>query len=271
MRYLDFLIIAKKYSCTFEYGFSRKAFKSKLFWFSLLAFCGMALGLLNTFKILQIIPERIAFWSVMIFEVAFIFLYFGNAENLKRNKQISLGAFDPIADKDKRPIDIRSRWLENNLPFPKEKYIELIETFEKIDTRLTTRLQKNSHFEMLVKSLLSWTYKTKSIATIILTSLAIFTTQALLENKPWAKPILSNMTASNIQAAAILSAGALIFIILIIFLFRIARSATNYWTDEMTRHGCSDESVNRLISDMLQLASVGTPQPKPDNPPILDL
>lgn len=256
MTYQDFLKVAKEYSTLFEYGFSANSMRSKMFWSSVIAFFGMLFfGFSHIIKSTAFIPDSYAFPGMLIFEAAFIMLYILHIERQKKAKLVALGLYRSDKDQEQLPIEIRGRWLSTRLPVQRERYLELVDAFEKLDARLRKRHEKISIIDIYMRGIFNWTLKAKSVAVILFIPIAISTVQAVLEDKPWTKPLKLNMTTENLQTGGFLLVILIVFSVVFVLFASLVRLLFNYWLDVVTAHGCSDASINRLASDLLRLST----------------
>lgn len=256
MYYQEFRKVAKEYSKTFEYSFSISSLKSKMLWLSVLSLATMSFFFVLSIKKQPPISANYAFWAAMLSEALAIVFYAIHSDRRKKTRQIELGVFDPERDKYRHPLEIKAEWLAERIPYSREQYADLVDALEKIEARLNNKIHKINLMEAYIKSILTWTRRTRSIATLVFIPVAIYTIQALLEDKTWARPLKLTMTAENIGTAGLLALGLVVFSIIIAAFVGAIKFALDYWLDVITLHGCSEVSLARLANDLLRLSSI---------------
>lgn len=261
MYYQDIIKLAKKYGYTFEYGLGKNSFRSPLFWTSMVFLGGMVFFFISTFTtLLPTTPKTFAFFGMLATEIIFLLSLIIHIERQKKAKRIRLGAFDPIADEGKSELTIRGQWLEKHLPYQREAYSKLVESFEDLDSRIKSDHRRNkSLFDIYISGILKWRRVTTWLATILFAPIAVTTTLALLEDKPWAKPIKPMFTTDNLNNLAIIIVGLFVLGGILAFIGSLVRILFDYWLDVVSEHGCSETSVNILIRDLLHLSALETP------------
>lgn len=256
MYYQEFRKVAKEYSQTFEYSFSISSLKSKLLWLSGLSFAAMMVFFSISIKKQPPVSENYAFWAAIAFEILAIIFYAIHSDRRRKLRQIELGVFDPERDKSRHPLEVRADWLAEKIPYSREQYADLVEALEKIEARLNNRIHKINLVEAYIRGILSWTKRTKSIATLVFIPVSIYTIQALLEDKTWTRPLRLTMTSDNIGTAGLLALGLIVFSIIIAGFIIAVKFSLDYWLDMITPHGCSEVSIARLANDLLRLSSI---------------
>lgn len=261
MYYQDIIKLAKKYGYTFEYGLGKSSFRSPLFWTSLVFLGGMIFFLISTFTpLLPAASKTFIFTGMLTTELIFLASFITHIEREKRTKRIKLGAFDPIADKGKSELTIRGQWLEKHLPYPRESYSKIVESFEDIDSRIKSDHRRNkSPFDIYISGIFKWRGVITWLATILFAPVAVTTALALLEDKPWTRPIKPVFTIENLNNLGIILVGLFIIGGILAFAGSLIKILFNYLIDVVFEHGCSDNSVNILIRDLLYLSSLEIP------------
>lgn len=257
MYYKDFRAFAKRYSNLFHYGFDRTSLKTMLFWASIVSLCGMAFFAYATvYKTLKVyIPLPATYLGMILCEGLFAAFYFVHVAHQLHKKQEKQGAYVREIDKDRAELDIRKDWLARHFPVPQEQFLNFVEAVEKIENRLdSARHKKKSAFEAYMGNIFKWTKPIKLMALTIGAPVSIYAIQAFLERKPWATEIQTSMTAQNLQALATIGGGLLAAGALITFVISMGKYLYWYYLDVVSKHGCSQPSVDRLMKDLLQLS-----------------
>lgn len=269
MHYQDFHKLAKEYNKVFGYSLRKESFKSKRFWIVAASFLiTIALMISPITGLLPFIPGPYALAGAVLFETTTIVLYAFFLEEQKKTKLILLGVFNIETDNDRLPIEIRGDWLRGRIPYSRDQYSDLVESFEKLDARLNIKRPNTYFFENYIRGIISWTNKTKSIATLLFIPIAIFITQAVLEDKAWTKPIRLYLTTENLGFAGLLVSALILFSAILVLIAAMVKLALNYWLDVITLHGVSDDSVTRLTHDLLRLSKISVPPMAGDASPI---
>lgn len=260
MHYQDFQKLAKEYNKIFGYSLRKESFKSKLFWIIVVSFLiTITLMISRITELIPLIPGTYALAGAALFEITTIVLYAYFLEEQKKAKLIFLGVFNPEADNDRLPLEVRGDWLRSRIPYSRDQYLDLVEGFEKLDARLNVKKPSTYFFESYIQGIINWTNKTKSIVTLLFIPIAIFITQAILEDKPWTRPIKLNLTTENLGNAGLLVSALIVLGAVLAFIVSMIKLAFDYWLDVITPHGVSDVSVTRLTHDLLRLSKISMP------------